>query len=192
MSFPGFSRPDVSQKGICCYINSVLEIIGKKLVASEYYGILTFSQKYSIYYVTFFILTLFTIAVAIRFEDKICIYLICVVKHMSTVAVIGCTGQVGSHLLSTLLGLDTIKAVHTISRRSPRVSAPKLSAHVESDTARWISTLAAITPPPDVVFSALGTTREQAGGAANQWKIDHDCEIAPSPYCAIHYHRYSP
>ncbi|KAK8120193.1 FMP52 mitochondrial [Apiospora kogelbergensis] len=97
---------------------------------------------------------------------------------MSTVAVIGCTGQVGSHLLSTLLGLDTIKAVHTISRRSPRVSAPKLSAHVESDTARWISTLAAITPPPDVVFSALGTTREQAGGAANQWKIDHDCLLA--------------
>ncbi|KAK7976575.1 hypothetical protein PG989_015038 [Apiospora arundinis] len=96
---------------------------------------------------------------------------------MSTAAVIGCTGQVGSHILSTLLSLDTVKAVHSISRRAPPVSAPKLSANVEADTSRWASTLAAITPPPDVVFSALGTTREQAGGLANQWKIDHDLNI---------------
>ncbi|KAK6855284.1 hypothetical protein PG990_008420 [Apiospora arundinis] len=99
---------------------------------------------------------------------------------MSTAAVIGCTGQVGSHIISTLLSLDTVKAVHSISRRAPHVSAPKLSANVEADTSRWASTLAAITPPPDVVFSALGTTREQAGSLANQWKIDHDCNIALS------------
>ncbi|KAK8045196.1 hypothetical protein PG993_005220 [Apiospora rasikravindrae] len=100
---------------------------------------------------------------------------------MTTAAIVGCTGQVGSHVLSTLLSLDTVKAVHTISRRAPPglspESSPKLSAHVESDTNRWASTLAAISPAPDVVFSALGSSREQAGGVANQWKIDHDLNI---------------
>ncbi|KAK7931768.1 hypothetical protein PG985_002480 [Apiospora marii] len=101
---------------------------------------------------------------------------------MTTAALVGCTGQVGSHILSTLLALDTVKAVHTISRRTPKPesssgSSRKLSAHVEGDTSKWASTLTAISPPPDVVFSALGTTREQSGGIANQWKIDHDLNI---------------
>lgn len=84
--------------------------------------------------------------------------------------------MVGSHILSTLLGLDKITAVHTISRRAPKTEAATLTAHVEGDNAKWGSALAAITPPPDVVFSSVGTTRATAGGIAEQWKIDHDCK----------------
>ncbi|KAI1400014.1 NAD(P)-binding protein [Hypoxylon fuscum] len=95
----------------------------------------------------------------------------------STAAVIGSTGLVGSHILSTVLGLDAFKTVHTISRRAPKTESPKLAALIEADTEKWSSSLSSITPPPSVVFSALGTTRAQAGGIENQWKIDHDLNI---------------
>jgi hypothetical protein len=98
----------------------------------------------------------------------------------STATVIGSTGMVGSHILSALLGLEQISAVHTISRRAPKAESPKLSAHLESDTTKWAAGVAAITPPPSVVLSALGTTRAAAGGIANQWKIDHDGKV-PNP-----------
>ncbi|KAI0009243.1 NAD(P)-binding protein [Xylariaceae sp. FL0662B] len=95
----------------------------------------------------------------------------------STAAVIGSTGLVGSHVLTTLLGLDAFKAVYTISRRTPKAESPKLAATIEADTTKWASSLSSITPPPSVVISALGTTRGQAGGIANQWKIDHDLNV---------------
>ncbi|KAI1095560.1 NAD(P)-binding protein [Rostrohypoxylon terebratum] len=94
-----------------------------------------------------------------------------------TAAVVGCTGLTGSHILTTLLGLDAFKSVYTISRRAPAAESPKLTATLEPDTSKWTSNLSSITPPPSIVFSALGTTRAQAGGIANQWKIDHDLNV---------------
>jgi uncharacterized protein YbjT (DUF2867 family) len=95
---------------------------------------------------------------------------------MTTAALFGGTGFVGSHILSTLVGLDSIKAVHTVSRRAPKSDVAKLDAHVEEDNAKWASTLASIVPPPDVVFSSVGTTKASVGSIAEQWKIDHDCK----------------
>ncbi|KAI2463724.1 NAD(P)-binding protein [Annulohypoxylon bovei var. microspora] len=95
----------------------------------------------------------------------------------STAAVIGSTGLTGAHILTTLLGLDVFKSVYTISRRAPGPESPKLTATLEPDTTKWASNLSSITPPPSVVFSALGTTRAAAGGLANQWKIDHDLNV---------------
>ncbi|KAI0888052.1 NAD(P)-binding protein [Annulohypoxylon maeteangense] len=95
----------------------------------------------------------------------------------STAAVIGSTGLTGSHILSTLLGLDAFKTIRTISRRAPAAESPKLTATVEPDTTKWASSLFSSAPPPSVVFSSLGTTRAQAGGIANQWKIDHDLNV---------------
>jgi len=93
-------------------------------------------------------------------------------------AIIGSTGLVGSFILSTCLReTSPWSQVHTISRRQPKSSGPKLSAVVEGDTTKWSSALSAISPPPEVVFSALGTTRAQAGGIAQQWKIDHDLNV---------------
>ncbi|KAH8904325.1 NAD(P)-binding protein [Coniochaeta sp. PMI_546] len=93
-------------------------------------------------------------------------------------AIIGSTGLVGSYILSTCLAeTSPWSKIHTISRRQPKSTGPKLSAIIESDTSKWSAALSAISPTPDVVFSALGTTRAQAGGIAEQWKIDHDLNV---------------
>ncbi|KAI1813467.1 NAD(P)-binding protein [Poronia punctata] len=97
----------------------------------------------------------------------------------TTAAVIGSTGLVGHSILQTLLDLDAYKKVYTISRRAPKTTDPssKLSAAIETDTSKWTSQLAGLSPLPSIIYSALGTTRAQAGGIANQWKIDHDLNV---------------
>ncbi|KAI0459049.1 NAD(P)-binding protein [Xylaria acuta] len=96
----------------------------------------------------------------------------------SSAAVIGSTGLVGHQILATLLGLDACKNVYTISRRAPKTEpSAKLNATIEADTTKWASQFAALSPAPAAVYSALGTTRAQAGGIQNQWKIDHDLNV---------------
>ncbi|PMB64823.1 Protein fmp-52, mitochondrial [Beauveria bassiana] len=101
---------------------------------------------------------------------------------MSSAAIIGSTGLVGSHILSTVLASDTHRPVTTITRRPPpaasSASSPALNAIVNTDTTQWASLLSSLSPSPaTTVFSALGTTRAAAGSLANQWKIDHDLNI---------------
>ncbi|KAF7505353.1 hypothetical protein GJ744_001056 [Endocarpon pusillum] len=93
---------------------------------------------------------------------------------MTTAAVFGCTGAVGSHILSTLLGSDAFTSVKTISRRLPKAQSPKLEASLEADTSKWGGMISKLSPKPSVVFNAVGTSRAIAGGIQNQWKIDHD------------------
>lgn len=93
---------------------------------------------------------------------------------MTTAAVFGCTGAVGSKILDTLLAIDSITSVKTISRRAPKPASPKLEAIVEADSSKWGSMISSLKPLPTVVFNAIGTTKAAAGGVANQWKIDHD------------------
>lgn len=92
-------------------------------------------------------------------------------------AIIGSTGLVGSHILSTILAGDIYKPVHTITRRAPKPTSPNLNSVIDADTTKWAAALSGLSPLPTTVFSALGTTRAQAGGLANQWKIDHDLNI---------------
>ncbi|KAK4034420.1 hypothetical protein C8A01DRAFT_49178 [Parachaetomium inaequale] len=96
---------------------------------------------------------------------------------MASNLLIGSTGAVGSCILTALLADSSIGAVHTISRRAPKSTGPTLHAAVEADTTQWAARLAGTKPTPSTVFSALGTTRQQAGGLANQWKIDHDLNV---------------
>lgn len=93
---------------------------------------------------------------------------------MTTAAVFGPTGAVGSKILDALLASESFNAVKTISRRAPKPQSPKLEALVEADTTKWGPMISSLTPLPSVVFNAIGTTRAQAGGIQNQWKIDHD------------------
>ena len=93
---------------------------------------------------------------------------------MTTAAVFGCTGAVGSQILATLLAMDAFSSIKTISRRLPNAQSPKLQAIEESDITRWGGMIASLSPKPSVVFNAVGTTRATAGGIQNQWKIDHD------------------
>lgn len=93
---------------------------------------------------------------------------------MATAAVFGCTGAVGSHILTTLLSSDAFISVKTISRRLPNAQSPKLEAGQEADTSKWGGMISSLNPKPSAVFNAVGTSRAAAGGIQNQWKIDHD------------------
>lgn len=93
---------------------------------------------------------------------------------MTTAAVFGCTGAVGSQILATLLATDAISSVKTISRRLPNAQSPKLQALEEGDISKWGGMISSLSPKPSLVFNAVGTTRATAGGIQNQWKIDHD------------------
>lgn len=93
---------------------------------------------------------------------------------MTTAAVFGCTGAVGSQILATLLAKDAFSSVKTVSRRLPNAQSPKLQALEEGDTSKWGGMISSLSPKPSVVFNAVGTTRGTAGGIENQWKIDHD------------------
>ncbi|KAI9691019.1 MAG: Protein fmp52, mitochondrial [Bathelium mastoideum] len=89
---------------------------------------------------------------------------------------VGSTGLVGSHILTTLLSQPSISTVHAYSRKplSPTDPASKLTPITESDNSKWPTLFPANA---SIFLSALGTTRGAAGGFANQRKIDHDLNI---------------
>lgn len=93
---------------------------------------------------------------------------------MTTAAVFGCTGAVGSKILEGLLSSEAFSSVKTVSRRAPTAQSAKLEAVVETDSSKWGGLISSLSPKPSVVFNAVGTTRAAAGGIQNQWKIDHD------------------
>ncbi|KAL4978810.1 protein fmp52, mitochondrial [Aspergillus desertorum] len=100
---------------------------------------------------------------------------------MANVALIGCTGMVGSQILNSLIASPAVRRIDTISRRTPQVasSAPqaKLTTIVSTDTSKWASELSSLTPTPSIFISALGTTRAAAGSFENQYKLDHDLNL---------------
>ncbi|EGX87760.1 NAD(P)-binding domain [Cordyceps militaris CM01] len=96
---------------------------------------------------------------------------------MPATAIIGSTGLVGSHILSTILASESFTPVSTITRRAPKTTSPALNAVVSTDTTQWAGLLSGLSPAPAAVFSALGTTRAAAGSLAAQWAIDHDLNV---------------
>lgn len=73
-----------------------------------------------------------------------------------------------------------IERIKTFSRRRPETkssSDPKLRPFVCAHLPAWITQIAALTPPPNVFFSAFGTSRAAAGSFENQYKIEHDQHI---------------
>lgn len=97
---------------------------------------------------------------------------------MTSTALVGSTGLVGSSILSTLLALPSISSVHTLSRRQPAASDPRLHPLTSTDSAQWPSQFSSITPPPSIFLSALGTTKAAAGSIENQRKIDLDLNLS--------------
>ena len=112
---------------------------------------------------------------------------------MASILVLGSTGMTGSHILSTLLSLPSsqVSSITTISRRPPpqtsnagsAPASPKVTTHVEKDTAKWESLVATAnsgptTAPARILFSALATTRGAAGGFDKQYVLEHDLNIA--------------
>ncbi|KIX05922.1 uncharacterized protein Z518_03896 [Rhinocladiella mackenziei CBS 650.93] len=100
--------------------------------------------------------------------------------------ILGCTGLVGSQILSTLrTGAGTpapiFSSIEILARRSPPsapADAPVLvKEFVEKDTSKWASHISSLSPVPSVMFSGLATTRAAAGGFDKQYKLEHDLNV---------------
>ncbi|ODQ77128.1 hypothetical protein BABINDRAFT_163855 [Babjeviella inositovora NRRL Y-12698] len=94
---------------------------------------------------------------------------------------IGSTGLVGSAILRQLTsGATSYSTLTTVTRREvPFQSQLSSQNHVknvvEKDNTKWAALITAAKP--NVMYSALGTTKAIAGGFPQQWKIDYDLNL---------------
>ena len=96
---------------------------------------------------------------------------------MPSIAVFGSTGAVGGQVLRAAATLPAYDRVHEVGRRSAETTDGKVSFQaVDFEAIDKDEALRKLGP--DVVISALGTTRAQAGSAANFRKIDHDYVVS--------------
>ncbi|KAF2663527.1 hypothetical protein BT63DRAFT_484255 [Microthyrium microscopicum] len=93
---------------------------------------------------------------------------------MATAVLAGSTGLVGSHILSTLAASSKLSTIKAYTRRALSNTSTKVQPIESADTSTWA---ASFPPSASIFFSGLGTTRAQAGGVANQRKIDVDLNI---------------
>ncbi|KAK9428968.1 hypothetical protein V1505DRAFT_276638, partial [Lipomyces doorenjongii] len=96
---------------------------------------------------------------------------------MAALAIVGVTGLVGSKLPGS--GLPGISAVVAIARRPVKESLTTSGTNKVSNVVT--TDIPASIPPTTttkILFSGLGTTRAAAGGFDNQYKIDHDMNLA--------------
>ena len=89
-----------------------------------------------------------------------------------TALLAGSTGLIGKEILALLLADVRYGIVHTVGRRAPEATHPKLMAHLSSSLTNWLS------PAVDDVFIALGTTIKVAGSKAAFKAIDADAVVA--------------
>lgn len=85
--------------------------------------------------------------------------------------VIGASGAVGSCLVDELLQHPSYDQVHIFVRRKTERVHPKLVEHVVDFDVMydWAQDLTG-----DVLFSAMGTSKKQAGSKDAQWRVDYD------------------
>lgn len=81
----------------------------------------------------------------------------------------------GSHILKTLLAHPAFSTVHAYSRRPLANASPKLQSITNTNSDAWPASFPA---GASIFFSALGTTKAQAGGIENQRKIDLDLNLS--------------
>ncbi|KAK9244960.1 hypothetical protein V1506DRAFT_283858 [Lipomyces tetrasporus] len=97
---------------------------------------------------------------------------------MSTLAIVGATGLVGSNFLSLsrtaeLAGISHIVA---ITRRPVKESLTEGGTHKVEDVV--VNDIPASIPATTkILFSSLGTSKAEAGGFDKQYKIDHDLNL---------------
>ncbi|KAI9657834.1 MAG: Protein fmp52, mitochondrial [Alyxoria varia] len=96
---------------------------------------------------------------------------------------VGCTGLVGSNILTTLLSHPSFATIHAFTRRDiPNLSSRdphnKLHPLQDPDSSAWPDKFPDLTPKPPLFISSLGTNRAAAGSLAAQRAIDHDLNIS--------------
>ena len=85
--------------------------------------------------------------------------------------VIGATGEVGRDLVSELLRHDYWEEIHVFVRRPAFPADDRIKEHVIDfeKMQDWEGLVQG-----DVLFSALGTSKKQAGSKDAQWRVDYD------------------
>ena len=88
--------------------------------------------------------------------------------------IIGATGAVGRDLLTTLLRDARYDSVITFTRREVGIDNAKLRSYIVDfeKPEGWHDLVRG-----DVLFSALGTSKKQAGSQAAQYHVDHDYQM---------------
>lgn len=84
--------------------------------------------------------------------------------------VVGATGAVGAQVVKQLVAREDIREVHVFVRRPKTYISPKVAVHVvDFDEPReWGHLLQG-----DLLISAMGTSRGQAGSKEKQWEVDY-------------------
>lgn len=96
---------------------------------------------------------------------------------MTTVAIIGASGVVGSRVLSLLLAREDVARVVALGRRPLSVRHEKLDARVV-DLQSAPAITAELPAGLDIGISALGTTLKKAGSQAAFRAVDHHAVVA--------------
>ena len=89
-----------------------------------------------------------------------------------TVALAGATGLLGRSILEGLLADPSVRSVHVLARRKPRVADARITCHIVDFAAM------PPLPPVDEVYLALGTTIKVAGSQAAFRAVDFDANLA--------------
>lgn len=98
-----------------------------------------------------------------------------------TAIVVGATGLVGRALVEQLAGATHVGRVVTVTRRPAGHASPRVENHVV-DFERLDDHAALLRG--DWLFSALGTTRAQAGSVEAQRRVDVDYQLAAARLAA--------
>ncbi|KAK4695187.1 oxidoreductase, partial [Lecanoromycetidae sp. Uapishka_2] len=101
-------------------------------------------------------------------------------ESISSAALVGCTGLIGSQILATLAALPQEPTIIALARKALPASSSKDSIKplIESDSSKWAASIRQLSPPPSVFLSALGTTKAAAGSVEAQRKIDYDLNLS--------------
>jgi uncharacterized protein YbjT (DUF2867 family) len=94
---------------------------------------------------------------------------------MTSAAIVGGTGLVGSNILKVLVEHPAFTRVSAFSRRTLPSESSKLQTIEAKSSDEWAANF---PPSTSIFFSGLGTTRGQAGSVENQRKIDYDLNVA--------------
>ena len=94
--------------------------------------------------------------------------------HLKKALVIGATGAVGRDLVDILLKDERYSSVATFARRDLGIRHEKLTSYIVDFAypEQWREFMQG-----DVLFSALGTSRKQAGSKEGQYRVDYEYQL---------------
>lgn len=95
--------------------------------------------------------------------------------HLKKALVIGATGAVGRDLVDILLKDEWYSSVTAFTRRDIGIRHEKLTSYIVdfAHPEQWREFMQG-----DVLFSALGTSRKQAGSKEGQYRVDYEYQLA--------------